>query len=299
MHGSILSLQFPTMASEPSSATIASEPSTSTSEIQTDTSEPSQLEVLALNYLRNQEISTIPTRIPKLNPCSICQRVILKFRFQSFAVLDCEHLFHRQCLEKYIMQAETEPPLTCPSCNVIIELTREEAVLASGKYHFQKKQTDTGQGNEELMTSLGLVEGGSHAGQGGLSKQVTMQDQATSPIVIEDDASENNDDERTPDASNRSANVEDNPEDIPNENSGNDSQYSATNDGNNNNTAQNRPLRRSPRHSSRQSVTSGNNNREHNILQDLLQELSTPVRENLLRIMKLLRMIRKLQCQRL
>ena len=187
MHGSILSLQFPTMASEPSSATIASEPSTSTSEIQTDTSEPSQLEVLALNYLRNQEISTIPTRIPKLNPCSICQRVILKFRFQSFVVLDCEHLFHRQCLEKYIMQAETEPPLTCPSCNVIIELTREEAVLASGKYHLQKKQTDTGQGNEELMTSLGLVEGGSRAGQGSQSKQVTMQDQATSPIMIEDD----------------------------------------------------------------------------------------------------------------
>ncbi|CAG8734010.1 13729_t:CDS:1, partial [Funneliformis caledonium] len=172
---------------------------------------------------------------------------------------------------------ETDPPLTCPSCNVIIELTREEAVLASGKYHLQKKQTDTGQGNEELMTSLGLVEGGSRAGQGSQSKQVTMQDQATSPIVIEDDTSENNDDERTPDASNRSANVQDNLENTPNENSGNDSQDSATNDGNNN-TAQNRPLRHSPRHSSRQSVTSGNNNREHNILQGLLQELSTPVR---------------------
>ncbi|CAB5357579.1 unnamed protein product [Rhizophagus irregularis] len=68
------------IASEPSSTTITSEPSTSASEIQTDTSEPSQLEVLALNYLRNQEISTIPSRIPKLNPCSIFQRVILKFR---------------------------------------------------------------------------------------------------------------------------------------------------------------------------------------------------------------------------
>jgi len=67
------------MASEPSSITIASEPSTSASEIQTDTSEPSQLEVLALNYLRNQEISNISTSIPKLNPCSICQKVILKF----------------------------------------------------------------------------------------------------------------------------------------------------------------------------------------------------------------------------
>jgi len=101
--------------------------------------------------------------------------------------LDCEHLFHRQCLEKYIMQAETDPPLACPSCNVIIELTREEAVLASGKYHLQKKQTDTGQDDEELMASLGLVEGGSRAGQGSQSKQVTMQDQATSLIMIEDD----------------------------------------------------------------------------------------------------------------
>jgi hypothetical protein len=264
--------------SEPSSTTIASEPSTSTSEIQTDTSEPSQLEVLALNYLRNQEISTIPSRIPKLNPCSICRKAILKFRFQSFVVLDCEHLFHRLCLENYIMRAETDPfSLTCPSCNIIIELTREEAVLASGKYHLQKKQTDTGQGDEALMSSLGFMNDDSRAGQGSQSKQVTMQDQATSPIVIEDDASENNDDERTPDASNRSANVQDNLENTPNENSGNDSQDSATNDGNNN-TAQNRPLRRSPRHSSRQSATSGNITREHNILQGLLQELSTPVR---------------------
>ncbi|CAI2176231.1 10195_t:CDS:2 [Funneliformis geosporum] len=138
------------MASEPSSATITSEPSTSTSEIQTYTSEPSQLEVLALNYLRNQEISNYPQQNPKLNPCSICQR-------------------------KYIMRAETES-LTCPSCNIIIELTREEAALASGKYHLQKKQTDTGQGDEELMASLGLVEDESRAGQGSQSKQVTMQD---------------------------------------------------------------------------------------------------------------------------
>src|SRR4051794_41035269 len=155
------SLQFITMAtSEPSSTTIASEPSTSTSEIQTDTTEPSQLEVLALNYLRNQDIFTIPSRIPKLNPCSICQRAILTYRFQSFVVLDCEHLFHRLCLERYIMQAEAElGSLTCPSCNIIIELTREEAVLTSGKYHLQKKQTDTGQDDEELMALLGFVEG--------------------------------------------------------------------------------------------------------------------------------------------
>jgi hypothetical protein len=161
---------------------MTTESSTSTSEIQADTSVPSQLEALALNYLRNQEISTIPSRIPKLNPCSICQKAILTFRFQSFIVLGCEHLFHRQCLEKYIMQAETEPPLTCPSCNIIIELTREEAVLASGEYLIQKKQTD------------------SRAGQGSQSKQVTMQDQATSPIMIED---EDDDDNRSNSVDNR------------------------------------------------------------------------------------------------
>ena len=91
------------------------------------------------------------------------------------------------------MQAETDPfTLTCPSCNITIELTREEAVLASGKYHLQKKQTDTGQGDEALMSSLGFMNDGSRAGQGSQSKQVTMQDQATSPIVIEDEGDDDN-----------------------------------------------------------------------------------------------------------
>jgi hypothetical protein len=87
-----------------------------------------------------------------------------------------------------------------PFLNVIIELTREEAVLTSGKYHLQKKQTGTGQGDEELMALLGLVEGGSRAGQEGQSKQVTMQDQTTSPIMIED---EDDDDNRSNSVDNR------------------------------------------------------------------------------------------------
>ena len=66
---------IPTMACEPSNATIASEPSTSTSEIRTDATEVFQLEALSLNYLRNQDISTI--HIPKLNPCSLCNKDIL------------------------------------------------------------------------------------------------------------------------------------------------------------------------------------------------------------------------------
>ncbi|CAB5217139.1 unnamed protein product [Rhizophagus irregularis] len=162
------------MASEPSSTTIASEPSTSTSEIRTDATEVFQLEALSLNYLRNQDISTIPYEkdLPKLNPCSLCNKGILTFRLQAFTVLSCGHIFHRICLGEYIAQGETTNPL-CPLCPFTIELFREEAVLASGKYHLQMKQTDTGQGDEELMDSLGLVEDDSRAGQGSQSKQVT------------------------------------------------------------------------------------------------------------------------------
>jgi hypothetical protein len=56
---------------------------------------------------------------------------------------------------------------------MIIELTREEFVFASGKYHMgEKKQSgksdDTveDETKEELMISLGIMEGGSRAGQG-------------------------------------------------------------------------------------------------------------------------------------
>ncbi|CAB5208390.1 unnamed protein product [Rhizophagus irregularis] len=261
------------MASEPSSTTIASEPSTSTSEIQTDTSEPSQLEVLALNYLRNQEISTIPSRIPKLYPCSICQKAILTYRFQSFVVLDCEHIFHRQCLEKYILQAETNPfTLTCPSCEIIITLTREEAVLASGKYHLQTKQTGTEQDDEELMASLGFVEGDSRAGQGRQSKHVTMKDQATSPIMIEDDDDNqsNSVDNRTPENqanSNdeiRATNTQDNFENQSNAKSGDDTNVQESES-------------QSRRNSSRRQ-TSPRITREQEKFQALLQELSTPAK---------------------
>ncbi|CAB4388774.1 unnamed protein product [Rhizophagus irregularis] len=52
-HFALHSLQSITMASEPLSTTIASEPSTSTSEIQTDTSEPSQLKFAHIGLYLN------------------------------------------------------------------------------------------------------------------------------------------------------------------------------------------------------------------------------------------------------
>jgi hypothetical protein len=77
-----------------------------------------------------------------------------------------------------------------------------------------------------------------------------MQDQATSPIMIEDEDEDDNDndDERTPDASNRSANVQ-------------------TNDDTRNRSSQQSSRGSSPR-----------NTRSQDRFQELLRELSTPVR---------------------
>ena len=73
------------MTSEPSSTTIASKPSTSTSEIQTDTSEPFQLEVLALKlflksrdfnypqqYSETQSLQYLPKSNPKIPILIVC-----------------------------------------------------------------------------------------------------------------------------------------------------------------------------------------------------------------------------------
>ncbi|GBB88667.1 hypothetical protein RclHR1_15220008 [Rhizophagus clarus] len=171
------------------------------------------------------------------------------------------------------MRAETDPfTLTCSSCNVIIELTREEAVLTSGKYHLQKKQTDTRQDDEELMASLGLVGGSSRAGQGSQSKQVTMQDQATSPIMIEDDDDNqtNSVDNRTPENQANSndeiciTNTQDNLENQSNVNSRDDTNVQESES-------------QSRRNSSRRR-TSLRITREQEKFQALLQELSTPAK---------------------
>ncbi|CAG8568898.1 11558_t:CDS:2 [Funneliformis mosseae] len=47
----------------------------------------------------------------------------------------------------------------------IVNVLRKETVLIFRKYHLQKKQTDTEQNNEKLMTSLELIKDGSHTRQ--------------------------------------------------------------------------------------------------------------------------------------
>ena len=114
--------------------------------------------------------------------------------------MDCEHFFHRQCGEVlYIMREGTKYP-TCHACNITIELTREELAFSSGQYIIQKKRSEKSddtveETEEELLTSLGIIED-SHARQGSQSNQIATQDQATSPIVIVDDVSVDNDDNR-------------------------------------------------------------------------------------------------------
>ncbi|POG67949.1 hypothetical protein GLOIN_2v1642863 [Rhizophagus irregularis DAOM 181602=DAOM 197198] len=97
------------------------------------------------------------------------------------------------------------------------------------------------------MSLLGLVEDGSRAGQGSQSKQATMQDQATSPIMIEDD-----DDNQS---------NSDNLENQSNANSGDDTNVQESES-------------QSRRNSSRRR-TSPRITREQEKFQALLQELST------------------------
>lgn len=135
------------------------------------------------------------------------------------------------------------------------ELLREETALVSGEYLLQKKQSDTvGQTDEELMRSLGFLENDSI--------------QATSPIVIVDDvASIDNDDERTPEVSNRTtANMQDN------------SGQTNANSGNDTSAQENEPQSR--RNSSRRSLrqSSPRVTREQERFQGLLQELPTPAK---------------------
>jgi hypothetical protein len=170
-----------------------------------------QLEALSLNFLRS--ISKIPdgVEIPKLNPCKLCDKDILTFRFQEFTVLSCGHILHRTCLEKYIIRAETRF-LTCPTCPTTIEIIREELALASGEYDIVLKNQDLGkkasqrsditiedEENElEVLGTLGLVDETSLVNQGKQTDKALTQDQvissisdnsisnrATSPIVIE------------------------------------------------------------------------------------------------------------------
>ncbi|CAB5210390.1 unnamed protein product [Rhizophagus irregularis] len=144
------------------------------------------------------------------------------------------------------MQADTDPfTLTCPSCNVIIELTREEAVLASGKYHLQKKQTDTGQGDEDLMASLGFVEDDDDNQSNSVDNR-TPENQANSNDEI------------------RATNTQDNLENQSNVNSGNDTNVQESES-------------QSRRNSSRRR-TSPRITREQEKFQALLQELSTPAK---------------------
>ena len=104
----------------------------------TSDAEVFQLEALSLNYLRSQNISAIPDddSVPKLQPCKLCSKAILNFRFEAFTTLSCGHILHRLCIEKHIMQGGVRRP-SCPICNWDIEINREELALASDPKYYR------------------------------------------------------------------------------------------------------------------------------------------------------------------
>ncbi|CAG8526530.1 10928_t:CDS:2 [Funneliformis mosseae] len=128
---------------------MTSEIPASSSEIHADNIEVFQLKALSLNFLRNTSEIT-DEHILKLNPCHFCNEGILTLLLHSFTVLLCEYIYHRICLKKHIIRSETCFSL-CPisSCISPFELIRKELTLAFGE-----KRTE-----------------------------VTMHDQATSPIA--------------------------------------------------------------------------------------------------------------------
>ncbi|CAG8618865.1 1489_t:CDS:2 [Ambispora gerdemannii] len=152
-----------------------------------------QLEALSLNYLRSQNISVIPDddHIPKLRPCKLCNKAIFGFRLEAFTALHCGHLFHRICLEIHIIRGATKYP-TCPTCGIAIEIFREESALASGKCGVMPKEKasqqsnvtiDDDEGELEFMQEIGLMERDASSVSAEKTKQVIMEDQATSLIA--------------------------------------------------------------------------------------------------------------------
>src|SRR6185436_2358723 len=121
----------------------------------TSDAEVFQLEALSLNYLRSQNISAIPDddSVPKLQPCKLCSKAILNFRFEAFTTLSCGHILHRLCIEKHIMQGGVRRP-SCPICNWDIEINREELALASGEYYITPKDHDKGHASQQSIVTI-------------------------------------------------------------------------------------------------------------------------------------------------
>ncbi|RHZ69444.1 hypothetical protein Glove_283g168 [Diversispora epigaea] len=130
----------------------------------------SNLKILALNILKNTSPGNIADEIivPELDPCTLCnEELFLSLIKQPFTTLPCEHIFHRTCLEKSIINGIE----ICPAndCFKSFELGFEDIEISelppfssqdsvsipmqiSHKWYMKKRATESKKIIDELST---------------------------------------------------------------------------------------------------------------------------------------------------
>ncbi|CAI2200069.1 6301_t:CDS:2, partial [Funneliformis geosporum] len=61
--------------------------------------------------------------VPELEPCSECNNEILMLPIKAFTVLSCDHVFHRECIEKIFLLTQQN---NCPINNYTAIINPED-----------------------------------------------------------------------------------------------------------------------------------------------------------------------------
>ncbi|CAG8643545.1 5321_t:CDS:1 [Ambispora gerdemannii] len=74
------------------------------------------LKILALNILKNSFSKKIAedVNVPELDPCSSCNQELFLYEIKNLiTILICEHIYHHNCIEKFIKKCSICPRSDC------------------------------------------------------------------------------------------------------------------------------------------------------------------------------------------
>ncbi|CAG8833266.1 5893_t:CDS:1, partial [Gigaspora margarita] len=78
----------------------------------------SDLRTFAYSILKNLDDEIIRDKeFTELDTCSECDKKILIHNYKPLTILSCSHVYHRYCVEKFLLIKENK----CPSCDKVIE----------------------------------------------------------------------------------------------------------------------------------------------------------------------------------
>ncbi|CAG8672197.1 14549_t:CDS:2 [Cetraspora pellucida] len=78
----------------------------------------SDLRTFAYSILKNLNDEIIRDKeFTELDTCSECDKKILIHNYEPLTILSCGHVYHRYCVEKFLLTKENK----CPSCDKVIE----------------------------------------------------------------------------------------------------------------------------------------------------------------------------------